>query len=42
MGRDLISFFVVKGMGYRFNNISEAIGVCPVTAGKRSEAKVIS
>jgi hypothetical protein len=42
MGRDLISYVVAKGMCYRFNDISEAIGICPVTAGRSSKEKAIS
>jgi len=32
--RDLISFVASKGMNYRFNDISETLGIHPVTAGR--------
>ena len=31
---DLISFVAAKSMGYKFNDISETLGIHPVTAGR--------
>ena len=35
--RDLISFVAAKSMGYKFNDISETLGIHPVTAGRCAE-----
>ena len=35
--RDLISFVAVKGMGYKFNDISETLRIHPVTTGRCAE-----
>jgi len=35
--RALISFVAAKNMGYKFNDISEALGIQPVTAGRCAE-----
>jgi hypothetical protein len=35
--RDLISFVAAKSMGYKFNDISETLGLHPVTAGRCAE-----
>jgi hypothetical protein len=35
--RALISFVAAKNMGYKFNDISETLGIHPVTAGRCAE-----
>ena len=35
--RDLISFVAAKSMGYKFNDISETLGIHPVTDGRCAE-----